>query len=58
VKTYVDYEELLAQPGLDCIVIATPDHQHMPMLFKALDAHKDVYLEKPLSLSPLSKARE
>jgi predicted dehydrogenase len=57
VKSYVDYEELLAQPGLDCIVIATPDHQHMPMLFKALDARKDVYLEKPLSLTPEQSAR-
>jgi predicted dehydrogenase len=51
VKTYVNFEELLMQPGLDCIVIATPDHQHLPMLLKALDAGKDVYLEKPLSLS-------
>ena len=57
VKTYLDYEELLAQPGLDCIVIATPDHQHLPMLFKALDAKKDVYLEKPLSLTPEQSAR-
>ncbi|MCC6591498.1 MAG: Gfo/Idh/MocA family oxidoreductase [Bryobacterales bacterium] len=52
VKTYTDYQELLAQPGLDFIVIATPDHQHAPMLYKALAAKKDVYLEKPLSLSP------
>ena len=47
----MNFEELLAQPGLDCIVIATPDHQHLPMLQKALDAGKDVDLEKPLSLS-------
>jgi predicted dehydrogenase len=57
VKTYLDYEELLAQPGLDCIVIATPDHQHLPMLFKALDVGKDVYLEKPLSLTPEQSTR-
>jgi predicted dehydrogenase len=57
VKTYIDYEELLAQPGLDCIVIATPDHQHMPMLFKAFEARKDVYLEKPLSLNPEQSGR-
>ena len=57
VKAYIDYEELLAQPGLDCIVIATPDHQHMPMLFEALQARKDVYLEKPLSLNPEQSGR-
>lgn len=49
VKTYVDYHELLAQPGLDAIVIASPDHQHRPMLLAALDAHKDIYQEKPFS---------
>ena len=51
VPVYNDYRELLATPGLDCVVIATPDHQHLPMLLSALEARKDVYLEKPLSLS-------
>lgn len=50
-KSYVDYHDLLAQPGLDAVVIATPDHQHAPNLFAALDAKKDVYLEKPMSRS-------
>src|SRR5205823_7031682 len=50
-KKYLDYHELLAQPGLDAVVIATPDHQHAPMLFAALDARKDVYVEKPMSHS-------
>jgi predicted dehydrogenase len=50
-KTYVDYQELLAQPGIDFVVIATPDHQHRPNLLAALAAGKDVYLEKPLSLT-------
>ena len=50
-KPYVDYHDLLAQTGLDAVVVATPDHQHAPCLFAALDAKKDVYLEKPMSHS-------
>src|SRR5215469_7297160 len=50
-KAYADYPELLAQPGVDAVVIASPDHQHAPMLYAALDAKKDVYLEKPMSHS-------
>jgi predicted dehydrogenase len=50
-KTYIDYHELLAQSGLDAVVVASPDHQHFPMLQAALDAKKDVYLEKPMSHS-------
>ncbi|MCX6621715.1 MAG: Gfo/Idh/MocA family oxidoreductase [Acidobacteria bacterium] len=51
VKTFVDYHELLAMPGLDTVVIATPDHQHCPNLYAALAAKKDVYLEKPMSMN-------
>ena len=47
-KTYLDYHDLLAQSGIDAVVVATPDHQHAPCLFAALDAGKDVYLEKPM----------
>jgi predicted dehydrogenase len=50
-KPYVEYRELLQQSGLDAVLIASPDHHHAPMLYAALDAKKDVYLEKPLSTS-------
>jgi predicted dehydrogenase len=50
-KSYVDYHDLLAQSGIDFVVIATPDHQHCPNLLDALAAKKDVYLEKPMSHS-------
>ena len=50
-KTYVDYNDLLGQSGLDFVVLAGPDHQHAPMLFASLKAGKDVYAEKPLSHS-------
>jgi predicted dehydrogenase len=56
-KTYVDYHELLAQSGLDAVVVASPDHQHAPMLYAALEAKKDVYLEKPMSHS-LEQSKE
>jgi predicted dehydrogenase len=51
VKTFGDYNDLLAMPGLDAVVIASPDHHHYPMLKAALAAKKDVYLEKPVSHS-------
>ncbi len=51
VKKYGNHHDLLAQPGLDFVVIATPDHHHAPMLYDALAAGKDVYLEKPLSMN-------
>lgn len=50
-KGYVDYNDLLAQEGIDTVLIASPDHHHAPMLYAALNAKKDVYLEKPLSWS-------
>jgi predicted dehydrogenase len=49
VKTYVDYKDLLAQTGVDFVVLAGPDHWHCPMLLDSLKAGKDVYAEKPLS---------
>ena len=42
---------MLGQAGIDFVVIGTPDHQHWPNLRAALEAGKDVYLEKPLSHS-------
>jgi predicted dehydrogenase len=50
-KTYVNYNDMLAKTSMDAVVIATPDHQHAPNLYAALKAKKDVYLEKPMSMS-------
>src|SRR5437870_10394449 len=49
VKTYVAIRELLASPDLDAVTIATPNHWHSLAAIWALQAGKDVYLEKPVS---------
>lgn len=46
VKTFVDYKEMLADPKIEAVIIATPDHWHEQMLLDAIAAGKDVYCEK------------
>ncbi|MFN6204109.1 MAG: Gfo/Idh/MocA family oxidoreductase, partial [Acidobacteriota bacterium] len=48
-KVYRDHRELLAAPGIDAVSIGTPDHWHKDHAIAALEAGKDVYLEKPLT---------
>ena len=50
-KTYRDFRELLARDDIDAVVIATPDHWHVPIALAAVRAGKDVYVEKPLGIS-------
>jgi predicted dehydrogenase len=47
-KLYNDFRELLADETIDAVVIATPDHWHVPIALAAVRAGKDLYVEKPL----------
>lgn len=47
-KTKV-HEELLGRKDIDAVLVATPDHWHVPITIDACRAGKDVYVEKPLT---------
>jgi predicted dehydrogenase len=51
VTGYHNYHELLANKDIDAVVISTPDHQHAILAVDAVHARKDVYLQKPASLT-------
>jgi predicted dehydrogenase len=48
-KAYTDYRKLLEDKSLEVVVVATPDHWHARMVIDAVEAGKDVYVEKPLA---------
>jgi predicted dehydrogenase len=50
-QAYADFRELLARDDIDAVVIATPDHAHVPIANMAARAGKDAYVEKPLGVT-------
>ena len=51
IRAYDDYKRLLDRKDLDVVVIASPDHWHTKMAIDSMRAGKDVYCEKPLTLT-------
>jgi predicted dehydrogenase len=52
VKACLDHRELLADPRVDAVIIATPPHWHCLQAIDAAAAKKHVYLQKPMTLYP------
>ncbi len=48
-RTFKHYEELLATPGLNAVIIATPPHWHALPFLAAVEKNLDIYCEKPLA---------
>jgi predicted dehydrogenase len=50
-KSFADYDEMLADPDLEAVIVATSDVYHVPMSIRALQAGKHVLCEKPIGVS-------
>lgn len=51
VKMHENYIDMLADKSIDAVIISTPDHQHAELAIRAALAGKDIYLQKPTSLT-------
>jgi len=51
IRKYDNYQQLLDQKDIDAVIIGTPDHWHAMIMMHAVEAGKDVYVEKPVGNS-------
>lgn len=51
VRTTTDYQEVLADPSIDAVMLATPAVTHHPLGMQALEAGKHAFIEKPLAMT-------
>src|SRR5690606_37374593 len=51
ITTHQDYRELVERKDIDAIVISTPDHSHAELALAAVMNGKDVYLQKPFTMT-------
>jgi predicted dehydrogenase len=56
-KGTLDYREILSDPKVEAVIIASPPHTHLEMTLAALDAGKHILLEKPMCIHPEEAVR-
>ena len=50
-NTYSDYNEMFKNPEVDAVLISLPTHLHLKCASQAAEAHKDIFLEKPIAVT-------
>ena len=50
-RVFTDYRDMIADPAIDAVIIASPDQDHRRMVLDSLDAGKHILCEKPLALT-------